>query len=569
MINYLNKIYLILDKNLKIRFKVIFIIIFLSMLLESLSIGIFLPLISSLFGHDILNNYIDSMNFFENSFYFYLLVTVLIFTFKNLFLSFSHLFQEKFIKDLEVNTSLKIFKNYLKLSYTKLLLYNTAKLIRNVKDETSSFSEVAKQYTIFINEIVISVGVLILLFYFNFLSTLIVSSSLLTCASLIYLYNKNKIYSFGNKRIILDSKINKHIIQGLSAAKDLKILNSEIELISKLKNSLSENAKINIFIRLINILPRHIFETLLVIILSVILFIFFKNKYSISEIVINIGIFGVAATRLAPAAFRIFSSFQIIKFKTPTIDLIFNETVNQEENIKTDNALTNSRKKFKFGNQLNIKNLSYKYSDKFVLKNINLNIKKNDVIGIMGKTGSGKTTLLNIICGLLGPTKGDILIDKKKQNLNNLSWQNKISYVPQQIYLIEDTIEKNIAFGLKRKDINQKKLKDAIKISNLDSFIEYLPRGTKTIVGEKGFNISGGQRQRIGLARAIYLNKEILILDESTNSLDKDIELKVIKNIIKFSKNKTVIIVTHENKLLEFCKKNFLLQNGKLKIINK
>lgn len=231
MISYLNKIYEILDKNLKTRFKFIIFIIFLSMLLESLSIGIFLPLISSLFGKNILGDYLDTNNYFDNSFNFYLLITIFIFVFKNLFLSFSHLFQEKFIKDLEVNTSLRIFKNYLGFSYTKLVLYNTAKLIRNVKDETSSFSEVVKQYSIFINEIVISAGVLTLLFYFNFLSTLIVSLSLLICAGLIYLYNKNKIHSFGHKRIYLDSKINKHIIQGLTAAKDLKILNSKTELI--------------------------------------------------------------------------------------------------------------------------------------------------------------------------------------------------------------------------------------------------------------------------------------------------------------------------------------------------
>ena len=186
------------------------------------------------------------------------------------------------------------------------------------------------------------------------------------------------------------------------------------------------------------------------------------------------------------------------------------------------------------------------------------------MIGVYGETGSGKTTLINIICGLFNPYKGKVLVDKKNLNINGLSWHKKISYVPQEIYLTEDTLEKNIAFGFRQNQIDKKKVKKALEISHLREFVKYLPKREKTLIGEKGFNLSGGQRQRIGLARAIYLNKEILILDEATNSLDKDIELKIIKNILKYYKNKTIIIVTHELSLMKFCKNTYFLNKGRL-----
>lgn len=562
LIEYYKKIYKILESPYKRKFKIILFLIFIAMILENLSIGIFIPLISALFGNNILDNYINLPTSKDYTVYL-LFLTVGVFFVKNIYLILINLFKEKFIADLEVNTSMRLFKNYLKFDYSKILLYNNAKLIRNVKDETGAFGDVVKQLSLFLNEIIISLGILFFLFYLNFLSTLIISLSLLISAFAIYLINKRKISSYGKKRIILDEKINKHIIQGFTAAKDIKILNSNKNLIFKLNKSLEDGAKVNIFIRFINILPRFIFEILIISVLVGLILIFLKTNFTTYEIITSISIFAIAATRLAPAALKIISSYQILKFKSPVVNLVYRELIEKE--VKKDRSRDKKIKQIiKFNKQFEIKNLFFKYGSKFVLKNINLQIYKKDVIGVFGETGSGKTTLINIICGLLDPFKGKVLIDKKNVNINDLSWHKKISYVPQEIYLTEDTLEKNVAFGLKQNQIDSKKVKKALKISHLKEVVKYLPKGQKTLIGEKGFNLSGGQRQRIGLARAIYLNKEILILDEATNSLDKDIELKVIKNILKFYKNKTIIIITHEPSLMKFCKNTYFLNKGKL-----
>ncbi len=562
MIDYLKKIFVILENSDKRKFKIIIFLIFIAMILENLSIGIFIPLISALFGNNILDNYIN-LSGSENYVNYILFLTIIIFFVKNIYLILINLFKENFIANLEVNISMRLFENYLNFDYSKILLYNNSTLIRNVKDETGSFGDVVKQFSIFLNEIIISVGILIFLFYLNFLSTLIISLSLLISAFIIYSINKRKISSYGKKRVILDEKINKHIIQGLTAAKDIKILSSSKNLIFKLSKSLKEGANVNIFIRFINILPRFIFEILIITVLVGLILIFLKTNFSTYEIITSISIFTIAATRLAPAALKIFSSYQILKFKFPVVSLIYRELVEKE--VKKDNSKNKEIKKLiKFNKEFEIKNLFFKHGTKLVLRNINLLIKKRDVIGVYGETGSGKTTLINIICGLFDPYKGKVLVDKKKLNINGLSWHKKISYVPQEIYLTEDTLEKNVAFGFRQNQIDKKKVKKALEISHLKEFVKYLPKGQKTLIGEKGFNLSGGQRQRIGLARAIYLNKEILILDEATNSLDKDIELKIIKNILKYYKNKTIIIVTHELSLMKFCKNTYFLNKGRL-----
>jgi len=285
------------------------------------------------------------------------------------------------------------------------------------------------------------------------------------------------------------------------------------------------------------------------------------NK-SISDITTLLIIFSAASLRLMPIFNRIVISFQNLRTFKPSIDILFNELT---KNLIVKNDFNNSGE-ILLRNSLKIKNVFFQYDlkEKLTLDNVNLEIKKNEIIGIFGKSGSGKTTLLDIIIGILKPSKGMVLIDDIDIHKNPRSYQKIIGYVSQNIFLIDDTLEKNIAFGLKDKEIDNLKLKEAIKNSALNNYIDNLKYGIKTTVGEKGTRISGGQRQRVGIARALYFSPSILILDEATNALDEKTEDEILQTIKDLKGKITVIIVSHKSSSLKFCDKIIKLDNGKI-----
>ena len=283
-------------------------------------------------------------------------------------------------------------------------------------------------------------------------------------------------------------------------------------------------------------------------------------NYENDKIIIFIALLAAVGFKLIPSFNKIISAVQHLKFYLPITDNLCTEL-----NIKLEKHTKNKPEYIIFKDDIKFSNIKFSYNkEQLILNDLSLEIKKNQKIGIIGSTGAGKTTFINILLGLLKQQNGEIFIDNKKVILSNRSWQNKIGYVPQNVYLIDDTIKKNIAFGINEENISNIKLEKSLKISQLDSFISKLPNGIDTLVGENGVNLSGGQLQRIGIARAIYDNPEILIFDEPTSSLDSETEKKFIKEIYNVSESKTIIIISHKINTLNFCDKIYILKNGKL-----
>ena len=301
--------------------------------------------------------------------------------------------------------------------------------------------------------------------------------------------------------------------------------------------------------------PKYIVEGIGIIAIAIIAFIFVKSSYS-ETIIPILGLYALAAQKLLPISQIIYGSFtQISGSRESLIDVLKYLNISNESNISEENI--------DFKKSIKIQNVSFSYDNKKnILNNINLDIKKGDKIGIIGPTGSGKSTFIDIISGLILPLDGSVYVDEKKLTQDNLrSWQNKISYVPQDIYLIDSSIKENIALGKQEKFINSEKVNSSLEKVALKDFVSQKEYGIKSRIGEAGSQLSGGQRQRIGLARAIYKNSEILILDEATSALDSKTENSIIEEIYSL-KNITLIMVTHRPRVLDKCNKIFEIKNG-------
>ena len=290
-------------------------------------------------------------------------------------------------------------------------------------------------------------------------------------------------------------------------------------------------------------------------------------KRDMIDIIQYLGVFAVASFRIVPGASRILTSYQTIRHLEPSVKILLQEFTSKDNTSAKDELhLKEKNLPLKFQKEINLTNLSFSYPirKEFSLSKISMTVKKGDFIGIIGETGSGKSTLVNLLTGLLKPSEGKVEVDKLNINSNLPEWYKKIGYVPQSVYLMDDTIRKNIAFGLREDDIDDALIKQAVEKASLNKFLDNLTDGLETIVGEKGIRLSGGQQQRIGIARALYRDPEILILDEATSSLDQQTEKKIIESIQLLKRKKTLIIITHRLVTIKDCDKIFFIDKGKI-----
>ena len=343
--------------------------------------------------------------------------------------------------------------------------------------------------------------------------------------------------------------------------KEIKVMSKQDFFFKKYAYTNSERANINANFLTLNLTPRFYLEFISIISLAGFIIVFLYQGGEFSNLITTVGVFVAATFRMLPSVNKIISSMQVIKYKKYSLDLLINELKNTPtENLQSDD------KEVIFNKQFEIKNLDFSHNkDKLILKNACLTISKGETVGIVGPSGSGKTTLINLILGLYPEAKNHIYVDGKP--LESIkSWRRKIGYVSQSIFLLDDSIRNNVAFGINLSSSDSKRITNVIKTASLDSFIKSLSKGVDTIIGEQGQQISGGQRQRIGLARALFSDSEILIFDEATSALDNFTEKEVIKSILKLRGKKTLIMVAHRLTTLKECDVIYELNDGKINV---
>jgi len=565
------KIKIILSKK-QMRFFYFFIFLsFLSMILETLGIGLIIPFMQALVTDGINQHLANFLNFFSiyptskyNLIFILIALLAFVYTFKASFLTYFSYIHVKLLSDLRISLSNRLYYIYLNKPYSFHLNNNSSKLIRNI-NEIDLVAYVIKSLILLINETVVFLGISAFVIFYEPKGSLIVILFLGTFGYLFFKKIQIKVKKWGKTRHIHTGFSLKYLQEGFGSIKDIKILQRSNEII---KAFTTNNKIINlceIKQNFIDTLPRLWLEWLVVIgfILLILLMVFQGEE--LLYIVPLLGLFAAAAFRLMPSLARIMNSVQGIFYNRPAVDSIYKE-FNQESFQNNINEISST--KIFLTKEIDLKNISFRYSDSnpFILQDINLNIKKGTTIGLIGESGIGKTTLINIILGLIQPTKGSIHVDGISISENIKSWQSQIGYVPQNIYLADDTIKKNIAFALPEEKIDNNLVKKAVMNAKLDNLINSLNNGLDTNVGEFGDKISGGQRQRIAIARALYTDPKVLILDECTNSLDVKTEKQILNEVNSLKGKKTVIMITHRLLTLENCDHIYKIDKEGLKL---
>jgi len=571
------KIIFFLNKEQKLLAIKLFFLMMLGMLFEVAGVSLIIPVLGIITNEEFISNNIYLSEFFKtiNSIdgLSPLLVVMILFggfyIFKALFMIYLSWKQSSFVFLLQADLSNKLFIGYLKQPYTFHLQKNSAELHRNV-DETADIAAAVSSYAIFISELLVLTGIIILLLVIEPLGTLVVIIFFMLTSFLLYFLTKNTLHKFGLKRHQDESHRLRHLKHGLTGVKVIKASGFEDYFSMKFSSYVYSIANINKKQTVIRGLPRILLETLTVVSLAFLVSVLTLQNQSTTEIITLIAVFGAAAFRLIPSFNKLIGSAQTLRYVSPVISTLFIEFKSLHEMNKYKKPLNKNLDinsvVFDSSSSININKISLIYPDSKdpVLNDLSLVINHTDTIGVCGESGSGKSTLIDVIMGLIPINKGTIEFDGR--NINDIlsEWQKNIGYVPQDIFLIDDTIASNIAFGVEADLINSKALSSAIKMSSIGEFIESLPLGVKTIVGENGVRLSGGQRQRIGIARALYQNPSLLIFDEATSALDIETEKRIMDTIYSISNERTIIIITHRLDTLRHCNKIFVMENGNL-----
>lgn len=558
------------------RAGLLILMIMVMALLEMIGVASILPFVTVLTNPDLLEtNFILSKIFqtssafgVENTQQFIFGLGILVFILLIISVSFKVLTiytQVRFIEMCQCNISKRLIKGYLHQSYSWFLNRNSADFGKTILSEVNQ---------IVINGIgsimeLISRGMVII----ALISLLVVTDPKLALTvglvlpaiyGIIFRFVKKYLKNFGKESLKNNELRFMTVSEAFGAIKEIKVGGLEKAYINIFSNSAQIFARTQTFARVISQFPRFIIEIIFFGGILLMMFYIMSQTGGLNSALPIISLYVFASYRLMPALQQVYGSFTQLAFVAPSLDKLhedFKSLKSLNESLDQEILIINKK--------IALKNIYYHYpnSSKAVLKNINLTIPSKSTVGFVGVTGSGKTTIVDIILGLLQPQKGTLEVDEKVITKKNLrSWQKSIGYVPQHIYLSDDTVAANIAFGTETKDINQDMIEKASKIANLYKFVvDELPKKFQTTIGERGVRLSGGQRQRVGIARALYRNPKVLILDEATSALDTQTEQVVMDAINNLSKEITIILIAHRLSTVKNCDIIYLLEEGQIK----
>mgnify|MGYP000350533923 FL=1 len=549
----------------RVAFIRIVVMVIVGMFLETISLGIVVPIIGILTQDDYQQKYPFIVDIFgnlsrEELISAVMVAMVLIYVVRSLFLFWSLWIQKGFSASVSGRLSQSLFSIYLRQPYMFHLQRNSSTLMRNAKNATSVVTCGVDPFLVLLTDGLVAIAMFALLIAVEPVGTLAVLLVFGLSTFVFQRTTRRRIDNWGYQVDYHETKILQHLQEGFGGAKDVKVLGRENEFLSQHEKHLGESIRINRIYNVILTLPRSFMEIITIVGLCLLVVSMVVRGRELADIVPILGLFAAAAFRVMPSINRLLMATQTLIFNRSIIASVYKDFL-----LDSPDSLS-LKSETKFATQLELTDVSFKYPTAATasLQNVSLVVKRGEAVGFVGPSGAGKSTLVDVILGLFAPTSGVVKVDGQDVQQNLRNWQNQIGYVPQAIYLTDDTLRRNVAFGLNDENIDDNLVRNAIRLAQLEEFVATLPEKLETVVGERGVRLSGGQRQRIGIARALYHNPSVLVLDEATSSLDTPTEHGVMQAVQALQGSKTVLIVAHRLSTVEYCDRLYKIENARI-----
>ena len=533
--------------------------------LETLSLGLVVPVVGLLTRPNYIQNFprINELLGYPTEHQFVIgmmFALVLVYIAKSFFLIWSAWVQRGYSASVTTRIGRQLFRSYLYQPYAFHLQRNSAVLIRNSQNSGLVMTGIIDPILVISSDILVTGGLLVLLIKLEPIGSIATISIFGLTSWIFRKFTNSRIKTWGEIQNFHKRMLLQHLQQGFGGVKDVKILGTEEYFASQYGENLLKNSEVVRRFSIAQTLPRFGLEILTIIGLAVLVSTMVLLDSELPEILPVLGLFGAAAFRLLPAVNRLISNFQIINVSRPQVNEVF-EDLDLPDQLNHKNSDRST-----LTSAISIVDISFSYAEslKNVVSGVSVKIGRGEAVGLIGSSGSGKSTLVDILLGLLEPNSGKVLVDGSDIHDDLRGWQDQIGYVPQSIFLTDDTLRRNVAFGLPKDKIDDDAVRSAIRSAQLEEFVASLPDGMETVVGERGVRLSGGQRQRIGIARALYNNPDVLVLDEATSSLDTETEHGVMQAVQALQGDKTVIIVAHRLSTVEYCDRLYRLENAQI-----
>lgn len=570
----------IFNRREKVQIVILFLAAIIGSLLECLGVGVFMPFVNVLMDASAIQDTWYLQLFYEKlhfrsaeSFITGLTIAIItIFVVKNVYLIVEKYAIYRFSYNTQRKISVRLLEAYMSEPYTFHLNKNISVLQRSMQEDANLFATAVIHFMELFIEITVCIALGISLFCISRSMTVIILGLLIICVGIFTAVSKKFAKGFGRECQEYKAKIYQWMNQALGGIKEVKVLNRESFFVTSYQTYYKKYAKGLRISRLLAAIPKYIVE--MVSMTGLLIAIIIKLKYGRTDIVTfipQLSAFAIAAFRLMPSVGRINEHVTNIMYAVPSIELVY-EDLRDVEGQEVDEAEIQEEaernKEWKFERELEIKKVCYHYPDveENVIDHVDFKIRKGQTVALIGESGAGKTTMADIILGLLSPQYGRIKADGVDIFKSIDQWHKNIGYIPQTIYLSDDTIRNNVAFGVFEEEIDENAVIEALKKAQLYEFVEGLIDGMDTIVGDRGVRLSGGQRQRIGIARALYHDPEILVLDEATSALDSDTEAAVMEAVDSLRSEKTMIIIAHRLTTIQNADVIFEIVNGKAEV---
>lgn len=585
MIDAVKKLTQLLDPSDKKKYVILFVLMFIGAMFEALGIGLIVPFMGIIvnqdliYQNDMLRFVYDGLGFTSSGAFlmFCTFVFLGVFIFKNTYLLLFFYLQYRLISNQQIKLAHRLLQGYLTKPYTFHLQRNTAELLRNVNEETRRMFEGLVVPLLLVSaEILVLACITLVLFMVAPYATLVTVIFIGMFILLFHRIFRTKLKVIGQQHQNEMGQMIKWINQGLGASKEVKVRGKESFFVNAFAQHGWVYARAKCFEEVMKQMPRLFIETIVVTAILITIMIVLLQGQDLQALLATLALFAMAAFRLMPSIHRMTASLSLIRYHSSALDVIHNDMVinriqgsdNEEEEDTTKGkewyeALSGEKV---FKQSIELQNVYYDYpnAQEKALEKISLTIPIGKSVAFVGESGAGKTTLVDVILGLLEPIRGQILVDGKNLHSQLDLWQRKIGYIPQSIYLSDDSVRRNIAFGIEDDQIDDDAVWKALESANLKEFVHKRLDGLNTVIGEHGVRISGGQRQRIGIARALYHNPEVLFLDEATSALDNETEKEIMKAIDGLRGEKTLIIVAHRLTTIQNCNIVYELKEGKI-----